>query len=382
MPDVEVTLDSTLDDHLRLEALIEKSAKAQQKQQEDYQKGIERSSRLLDKQIEAMTKAQNQATISALSQTLAKGANLGLEYQAKPPSFLESIMKSATGPMGTALMAGGAAGGVLMLADAIKDLTKQSKILNDVQSNLTKSVSLLVDLVLLPFLPLIYGGIVMLYSGIVGFGTWWKDVWDTLKKEGLIGLVKLGLQWGLETLLDWQKKLTEWLFSDKPLSLKILDMALSFNDLISNFEFLPGISIQKLISWIFGDRKLEISKMAFDLVAGFFDGGLKFIGKLLDFIFGDGTMGKSVIDFTINLVQGAGDWLWKLISGLYNTGAEALSSITGPTINFPVSLGSGSTSTTTTTTGDQNVYIQSNGQFDLQQAVIEVLRKFGGQWFQ
>ena len=302
--------------------------------------------------------------------------------------FLDTIMrgltgKGALGGIAGGIAAGGAAGGLLVLADAIAGLTKQSKILGDVQANLTKSISLLVDLVLMPFLPLIYGGIIALYSGIVGFGGWWKEVWDTMKKEGLVGMVKLGLSWAYDTLADWLVNLTEWLFSDKPITTKIAEIGLAILDFIGDMHIpgLPGMTIKKILSWIFGDSKETLQAITTSLIVNLIEGGMKFISRVLDYIFGEGGIGRNTLDFTINLIRGAGDWLWNLIEGIYNVGAESLNKISGGTINLPVSAGTSSTTSNRTNNGGnltQNFYgLQPEG---LDQQIKDALRQFSGGW--
>lgn len=90
--------------------------------------------------------------------------------------FLDNIIKGLTskGIMG-GLAAGGAAGGILVLSDAIKALTKQSKVLTTVQDTVGKALGLLVDLVLLPFLPLLVFGLLYLYTAIMWVGKIWND---------------------------------------------------------------------------------------------------------------------------------------------------------------------------------------------------------------
>jgi hypothetical protein len=87
-------------------------------------------------------------------------------------------------------VAGGVAAGVLILADVIKDATKQSKILTMIQETIGNMLGLLIDVILIPFLPIIVWAIVNLYNGIMAF----KTSWDLLFGEGLAkGLVKLSL---------------------------------------------------------------------------------------------------------------------------------------------------------------------------------------------
>jgi len=104
----------------------------------------------------------------------------------------EMIKKRSSGGAG-GVGAGGILGGVAagtLLADAIKNLTKQSKILSNVQQKIGDALGLLIDLVLLPFLPILAGGIIALYNAIVIAGGLWQKLVDIL---GLpLSLIVLG----------------------------------------------------------------------------------------------------------------------------------------------------------------------------------------------
>ena len=104
----------------------------------------------------------------------------------------EMIKKRSSGGAG-GVGAGGILGGVAagtLLADAIKNLTKQSKILSNVQQKIGDALGLLIDLVLLPFLPILAGGIIALYNAIVIAGGLWQKLVDILGQP--LSLIVLG----------------------------------------------------------------------------------------------------------------------------------------------------------------------------------------------
>lgn len=88
---------------------------------------------------------------------------------------------SGSGGGNSGLLAGAVGGataaGILMLADAIKDMTKQSKIVATTQDAVAKATGLLIDMILIPFIPLITYGIINLYKSITSFGAEWKKDW-------------------------------------------------------------------------------------------------------------------------------------------------------------------------------------------------------------
>ena len=56
----------------------------------------------------------------------------------------------------------------IIMVDILKKLAKQSKIVSMVLENIAKAVGLLIDLILLPFLPIIVNFIILLYKAVLG----------------------------------------------------------------------------------------------------------------------------------------------------------------------------------------------------------------------
>ena len=86
---------------------------------------------------------------------------------AKAPNGSAGSGGGTMGALGMGAMAGMAAAGVLLLVKALKDTLAQSKIANAFLGTLSKLLGLLIDVVLLPFVPLLIAVLVLLSSGIM-----------------------------------------------------------------------------------------------------------------------------------------------------------------------------------------------------------------------
>jgi len=182
--------------------------------------------------------------------------------------FLYSIIKGMTskGILG-GLAAGGAAGGVLVLADVIKDLTKQSKILTTVQDTVGKALGTLVDLVLLPFLPILIFGLLYLYTAIMWVGKIWND-WISKSGVGEAASKVLfpGDKSALERTIDFVSLINQlakaWVDGMAKL---VLSTALFFGELFANIlKF--GIELVTNIAQELGKSWLEFQKWIVDKV--------------------------------------------------------------------------------------------------------------------
>jgi hypothetical protein len=92
------------------------------------------------------------------------------------------------GGLGGAMAGGAAAAGTFLLVMALKKATDQSKILGVVESSVGKALGLLIDLILLPFLPLIIWSIINLYNAIIAFGISWNAYVGTDPVAALMAL--------------------------------------------------------------------------------------------------------------------------------------------------------------------------------------------------
>ena len=247
----------------------------------------------------------------------------------KPTYEIEEMMKKGGGTGGGLAGAGmvaGATGAVtLELLNVLKDTLKQSKIYQTVQDQIGKALGLLVDLVLLPFLPLLTFGIIQLYQAILEFGTWWKTVWDTIKKEGLIGLVKLGLQWVWDQLMAWEKSFLEWLFGDETLGQKIVDLILGLKTLLGGvFGYIGEKAIGAILDFVFGTGTYDKAKQAvINIAVNLLNDPLGWLAFAVGWLFGAAVhiavdilaLNLSIVNKTIEAFWGFVDWLWGVITG-------------------------------------------------------------------
>ena len=96
--------------------------------------------------------------------------------------FFDQIIKAITGGgkgggmMGAGVAGGMAAGGIMALVDIIGDAVSNSKILTTVLGTIGQALGLLIDVILLPFLPILITGIIWLYQGIMQFYKLWNSV--------------------------------------------------------------------------------------------------------------------------------------------------------------------------------------------------------------
>jgi hypothetical protein len=99
--------------------------------------------------------------------------------------FFDQIIKALSGGgkgggiMGAGLAGGAAAGGILILADVIKEAISNSKILTTILGTIGQALGLLIDVILLPFLPLLIIGIIWLFEGIMQFYKLWNTIWTS-----------------------------------------------------------------------------------------------------------------------------------------------------------------------------------------------------------
>jgi hypothetical protein len=132
------------------------------------------------------------------------------------------------GGLGSAAAAGIVGAGTFALIQAIIALTKQSKIVSTIQETIGKALGLLMDVVLMPFLPILSLGIVWLFRGVMLFHHLWSEIWNSkvihMMKDGLItlaGLLAIPMKFlwdltlgGALTALDDTLKFLVWLWAN------------------------------------------------------------------------------------------------------------------------------------------------------------------------
>ena len=174
MPDLEVTIDEVKS----ITEAIQRSQADQAKESARMAASYSKAEREW-KKVDALTQK-----IDAIWKrpTAAEGSG----------GFLEQLIGKVSGKGGIlgAGMAGGmAAGGIMALVQIIGDAISNSKILMTILSTIGQALGLLIDVILLPFLPILTTGILWLYQGIMLFYKLWSAIWSSktlqLIKDGL-----------------------------------------------------------------------------------------------------------------------------------------------------------------------------------------------------
>ena len=206
--------------------------------------------------------------------------------------FFDQIIKAITGGgkgggmMGAGVAGGMAAVGIMALVDILKDAVSNSKILTTVLGTIGKALGLLIDVILLPFLPILITGIIWLYQGIMQFYKLWNGIWSS-KAMQLIGS-------GLATVGGILAKGISAFFN------------VQFGLLGSGAAI-----IWKVLTWLWG---IVTGGGILSLSLAFILGP---VGVLLDWIY-DVATGKTTIKATINFLLGTvGDiltWLYNAVT--------------------------------------------------------------------
>jgi hypothetical protein len=271
MPDLEVTIDEVKS----ITEAIQRSQADQAKESARMAASYSKAEREW-KKVDALTQK-----IDAIWKrpTAAEGSG----------GFLEQLIGKVSGKGGilSAGMAGGmAAGGIMALAQIIGDAISNSKILMTILSTIGQALWLLIDVILLPFLPILTTGIIWLYQGIMLFYKLWNGIW-TSKTMQTIGsaLTVLGgiLAKGISSFFNVQ-----------------------FGLIGAGADL-----IWKVLTWLWGiitGGGIITASLAF--ILGPF-------GVLLDWLY-DIATGKTTIKATVDFLLGsAGDllnWLWNAVT--------------------------------------------------------------------
>ena len=202
---------------------------------------------------------------------------------------------------------------ILLLVATLLVGIGNSKIIGVFIKTVGDALGLLVDLVLLPFLPLLAWGITQLFLAIIGFNKWWTGIWETIKKEGLVGLIKMGLKWLLEQLPLWLQSILEWFFSDKPLPDKIIELGL----FLANFLLLGLVGvflniIPAILDFIFGEGTAEKwKKIGIELGMRLLTDPLGWLAYAFGYVFGVNiAVAEKVINIGLDIINKALQSIW------------------------------------------------------------------------
>jgi len=240
--------------------------------------------------------------------------------------LFDNIIKAVTGAMpgGKAVqagMAGGlAAGGVVALTDVLKDVFSHSKILTTVLGTISQALGLLIDVILLPFLPILITGIIWLYQGIMLFYKLWSSIWSSkvvqdlatstsdLAKtmaKGISGFLQIGF---VETSGSIIMSVLEWLMK-----------LVSSNGIIGlSFALIFGLP-GAILNWIY-DVATGKNTGTIALIVTVAGAALSFLQWLWNTITSGGA------NLVINLTSGASSAVSNAVStaGSWLSGAESM----------------------------------------------------------
>jgi hypothetical protein len=221
------------------------------------------------------------------------------------------------GGVGAGALIGGVAGTTMKLIDALSNVASQSKILSMVQDTIGKALGLLIDVILMPFLPIITGAIILLYRGIMAFHTLWKGIWDTKAVQDIADALKKGFT----ILFDFLKGDDEKFFN---ILSWLYDIFMAKKSIPILFDLGIGIMPDILKSLFGKDFAIEWGKKALDFVINLTKGlnPLNWMIAVVKWImYGDASdlAGQfKAIDAVVNFALGAGGWIADLLLGKHS----------------------------------------------------------------
>lgn len=182
---------------------------------------------------------------------------------------------------------GGAQGakdaGVAGLTSVLRTALNQSKIFTTLLGTVGQALGLLVDLVLLPFLPILVAGIILLYKAIIDFGVLWKSLFSGGGLAAAGGLIA-----GLATLI-------------------ILGIAVGLTAATVGFAIIVGILVAGIIAAL-----APLAAKLGDYVAGVVYAAGKAFGALVI------SAGKAVGEWFVNLGKTVGGWIGDLHNAFFD----------------------------------------------------------------
>ena len=233
-----------------------------------------------------------------------------------------AITKQLPESIQTGIAGGMAAGGILALVSVIGDAISGSKILTTVIGLVGQAFGLLIDVILLPFLPILITGIIWLYEGIMTFYKFWNGIWSgktiqtigsalstlgTILAKGIGGLLQLGINFlGAAGSMIWN--FLQWLWGIATAA-RGIELSLLFN--------IAG-AIWNFLQWLWNVTS-GIRGAEFSLLMSIGGAAASFLQWLWNTITSGGA------NLFINLMSGAGNaassagsWLSGLESGIGN----------------------------------------------------------------
>ena len=179
----------------------------------------------------------------------------------------------------------GAVTAIGALTTVIKMFTSNSKIMNTLLATLGKAMGLLVDVILLPFMPIFIFVLMGLFKNIMKFYALWKEIWDAK---------------AIQDVVKWLKK-----WADYTNAGFLLAMFVSASAAL-------GAWIWDILKWIYDSA----GKINLEFIAATATGFLKWVYENLY------NLGKAIVvplEFAASKVAEFIMWVWYMILGIGNS---------------------------------------------------------------
>jgi hypothetical protein len=258
--------------------------------------------------------------IGAASTSLMKGEGFGTAFT--------TLTKSVTGLAAVI----GIGVGILLMA------VSNSKILTTIFGTIGRLLGFLMDVILLPLMPVIMMLTRWMYQMIIQFKNFTKNL-------SLESLLEMGLSINVLTMpVSWIVNLIKWALGEGD-----IQTAVTFT-----IGILKGVGdwLWDIAKWIFlGTLKLVNSVVRFTLnigsaITGVLAGAADFMISLLKYLWGLGG-GPSITKIALDFIANPVGELWNLLMGIWNGGKTAWNTIANLSGGILPTLDSGGTVTST-----------------------------------
>lgn len=221
---------------------------------------------------------------------------------------------------------------VQALTAVLEEAVANSRIIAALDRIIGQTLGLLVDLILLPFLPILIWVLKGLLSWVVDFGKWWNDFWKGSGKTLIDGIVALGdaIAGGIGALVDIGVKLGGALLDLGVGFLKWLwQAATGAASAVIDFAFKAPGAVYELLSWVWGIAT-KGTDIAMDILFNKIPGA---VGDLLDWLWEIGTgvtKFLSTLEFDIpEPIKSILSWLKDIAGGVVSFTVEVTSKAVG-----------------------------------------------------